>query len=100
MFFAAVDVRSVVRQQTAVTRDVVQVVGSSIRRLRLERGFTQEEFAQHARLDRSFYGRVERGTQNVALRTLCVIAAALDLHPSELLLEVTLKDCRSVKPPN
>lgn len=100
MFSVTVDVRSGLRQQIRVTRDVVQVVGSSIRRLRVERGFSQEEFAQHAHLDRSFYGRVERGTQNVALRTLCVIAAALEVSPSELLVEVTLKDCKSVKAPN
>lgn len=100
MFLTAVDVRSRLLQQIVVTRDVVEVVGSSIRRLRVQRGFSQEEFAQHAHLDRSFYGRVERGSQNIALRTLCIIAAALEVSPSELLAEVTLKDCKSLKGPN
>ena len=75
-------------QRKTVTQDVVQIVSSTIRRLRVERGFSQEEFAQHARLDRSFYGRVERGTQNIALRTLEVIAETLNVHPSEPLADV------------
>lgn len=81
-----------------MTKDVVQIVGSTIRRLREERGVSQEEFAQLAGLDRSFYGRVERGTQNIALRTLCVVATSLQVHPAELLRDIADRDCESVKP--
>lgn len=88
----AVDAAAGLRQRGAVTDDVVQIVGSSIRRLRVAQGFSQEEFAQRAHLDRSFYGRVERGTQNIALRTLCVIARALDVHPSTLLDNISPKE--------
>lgn len=88
VFSKSVDAWLSLGQRQSVTQDVVQIVSSTIRRLRVERGFSQEEFAQHARLDRSFYGRVERGTQNIALRTLEVIAETLNVHPSELLADV------------
>ena len=99
VFLKSVDARCAVRQLTAVTRDVVQVVSATIRRIRLERGFSQEAFAQHAQLDRSYYGRIERGTQNIALRTLCVIAATLRVHPSELLADLTADDYGALKVP-
>lgn len=97
VFLKSVDAVCAVRQLTTVTRDVVQVVSATIRRIRLERGFSQEAFAQHAQLDRSYYGRIERGTQNIALRTLCVIAATLRVHPSELLADLTAEDCGALK---
>jgi len=81
-----------------VERDVVQIVGSTIRRLREQRGVSQEAFAQLAELDRSFYGRIERGTQNIALKTLCVVAGALQVHPAELLCDILDSDCESLKP--
>lgn len=73
--------------------DIVRVVGSTIRRLREERGFSQEAFAQHAQLDRAFYGKIERGTQNIALTTLCAVARGLDVAPVELLRDVSTSDC-------
>lgn len=77
--------------------DVVQTVGGTIRRLRQERGYSQESFAQHAKLDRAFYGRIERGTQNVALTTLCIVADALGTSPSALLADVTAGDCARLR---
>lgn len=75
----------------------MQTVGATIRRLRLERGYSQESFAQHAKLDRAFYGRIERGTQNVALTTLCLLAAALGTSPAELVADVTAADCAHLR---
>ena len=94
MFLQSVDAMPLLRQRKEVTEDVVQIVSSTIRRLRVERGFSQEEFAQHAQLDRSFYGRVERGSQNIALRTLYAIAKTLKVHPSELLIDLDPDHCR------
>lgn len=50
------------------------------RELRLERerqGYTQEGFAHHANLDRSYYGSIERGERNITICTLCQIALKL-----------------------
>lgn len=62
-----------------------------------DRSYSQEGFAQHAQLDRAFYGRIERGTQNVALTTLCIVAGALGISPSELLADVSVADCAHLR---
>lgn len=98
MFSKPVDWNFVDRLAGDVERNVIQVVGTTIRRLRVEQGFTQEEFAQFAELDRSFYGRIERGTQNIALKTLCVVAAHLEVHPADLLRDITEADYKPLKP--
>jgi transcriptional regulator with XRE-family HTH domain len=58
--------------------------GSRVRQLRRERGWSQEEFAHRAGIDRSYMGGVERGERNVSLENICLIAAALGVPPAEL----------------
>lgn len=71
----------------------MKTVGDRIRRMREERKLSQEEFAQLAKLDRSYYGRIERGTQNLALKTQMLIAKALEVAPSVLTADLTYADC-------
>lgn len=59
-------------------------IGTAVRDLRKERGFSQEGFAVHADIDRSYYGAIERGEYNVTVDTLATIAAGLELPVSEL----------------
>jgi transcriptional regulator with XRE-family HTH domain len=68
-------------------------VAEKIRARRRALGFTQESFALHARLARSYYGRIEQGSQNMALKTLFLVAAHLNVKPAELLSDVTVDDC-------
>ncbi len=68
--------------------EVLASFGRRIRKLRKERGFSQERFAAASGLDRSYYGGVERGERNVSLENIAAIARALDapireLFPSE-----------------
>ena len=72
-------------------------VGKTIRTLRKNITSSQEKFAYQAGLDRSIYGRVERGRQNIALSTLCTIAEALGVHPSELLRDIDVSDRSSLE---
>jgi len=60
--------------------------GQRIRALRQARGFSQERFAYHSDLDRSYVGGVERGQRNVSLDNIAVLARALDLPVYELFL--------------
>ncbi len=60
-------------------------VGVRIRDRRKAIGLSQEDFAREAGLARSFYGRVERGSQNISLDTLARIAVALQADLGELL---------------
>ncbi len=60
-------------------------LGRTIRRLRNERGYSQEAFANAVGLHRTYMGGVERGERNVGVRNLARIAGALDLPLSKLL---------------
>jgi len=71
----------------------LKMVGGRIRRMRQERRLSQEKFAQLAKLDRSYYGRIERGAQNLALTNICLIAKALQVAPSVLLADISIADC-------
>jgi len=55
----------------------LQQLGQRIRTLRQSAGYTQEEFAYKAGLDRSYYGAVERGERNLSVLNLLKIAQAL-----------------------
>lgn len=67
-----------------------QALGRAIREVRVERGFTQESFATHAGMDRSYYGAIERGEFNVTLSTIYKIADGLGVGAGELLDRVRL----------
>ncbi len=60
-------------------------LGTTIRARRAELGLSQEELAHAAGVDRSYMGGLERGEHNLTVITLCRIAAAVDLCPSDLL---------------
>lgn len=59
--------------------------GRHVRRLREAAGHTQEAFARRVKLDRAYYGRVERGRANVTLATIETVAKGLGVEPWELL---------------
>ncbi|WP_152950436.1 helix-turn-helix domain-containing protein [Brevundimonas sp. Bb-A] len=65
--------------------DVVAHLGKRVRHLRTIAGVSQEELAFRAGMKRSYLSDLERGTRNPTIRALGRIAAALDVHPVELL---------------
>ncbi len=56
-----------------------------MRSLRLEQGYSQEELAARAGLDRSQYGAIERGEFKASMGIIWRIASGLDVKLSELL---------------
>lgn len=64
--------------------DVRKTIGWNLRRLRVDKGLSQERLALEAGIDRSYVGRVERGMENVTVSTLEAISLTLDVHVSEL----------------
>jgi transcriptional regulator with XRE-family HTH domain len=66
------------------TRSVKARFGSTVRKLREERGYSQEQLAEHAGVHRNYVGGVERGERNVALENIIKLAKALSVPPSEL----------------
>ena len=53
--------------------------------MRKLKGFSQEEFAAEASLGRTYYGRIERGEQNISIQNLIQIALTLQVELAELL---------------
>lgn len=58
--------------------------GKQVRKLREERGHSQEELADLCELDRTYIGGVERGERNVSLVNIVRIASGLKVEPVEL----------------
>jgi len=63
------------------------IIGWNLRRLRVERGLSQERLALAAGIDRAYVGRVERGSENVTITTLEAMANALSVPVATLLIE-------------
>lgn len=59
-------------------------LGQRIKRLRKEKGMTQEDLAFKVDVDRSYMGFVERGEKNPTLDKLIKIAQSLNISLPEL----------------
>ena len=68
-------------------RPEVIAVGVVIRRLRKERGLSQEDVAFESGVDRSFLSHIERGLQQPSISILFRIAEALGTPASAILAE-------------
>jgi len=62
--------------------------GKTVRKLRMERGISQEVFAELCELHRTYISDIELGKRNVSLENIARIANALNITISELFLEV------------
>lgn len=61
-----------------------KIVAANVRRLRLERGFTQEQLAHECELDLTYVGGIERGRRNPSVKVLGRIAKVLRIEPAHL----------------
>ncbi|ETA72693.1 MULTISPECIES: helix-turn-helix domain-containing protein [Mesorhizobium] len=67
--------------------NVRKIIGWNLRKLRAEQGLSQERLALAAEIDRSYVGRIERGSENVTIDTLEALAKALGVPAAALLTE-------------
>ena len=68
--------------------DVRKQFGQILKRMRAERGLTQEELAFRAGMNVTYLSDIERGESSPSLVMLADIACALDVQLSELLRDV------------
>ncbi|WP_417707213.1 helix-turn-helix domain-containing protein [Rheinheimera aquimaris] len=59
--------------------------GERVRKLRKEKGLSQEALADLAGIERSYMGHIERGDQNITLVKIFQIAEALEMSPGYLI---------------
>ncbi|MEQ8639725.1 MAG: helix-turn-helix transcriptional regulator [Alphaproteobacteria bacterium] len=69
--------------------DIRRTVGLNLKRLRQERGLSQEVFAFECGLHRTYISGVERGVRNPTVVVLQKIADALGVSIAELVEDVT-----------
>jgi transcriptional regulator with XRE-family HTH domain len=62
-------------------------LGRTIKRLRVQRGLSQEELAHRSGMDRTWVGGIERGEKNPSFEKLVHLASALDVRVSDLVSE-------------
>jgi transcriptional regulator with XRE-family HTH domain len=62
-----------------------RTVAQNVRRLRKQRGLTQEELADLAGLNRNYVGMVEREEHSPTVDTLEALSRALRVEPDEFL---------------
>ncbi|WP_430441345.1 helix-turn-helix domain-containing protein [Shinella sp.] len=61
------------------------VFAANLRKLRLERGLSQEELGHQANMHRTYVSSLERCEYSVSIDALADLATALGVKPSELL---------------
>ncbi|NKB59585.1 MAG: helix-turn-helix domain-containing protein [Alphaproteobacteria bacterium] len=64
--------------------DIRKQVGINLRRLRLEKGWSQEDMAFESGLHRTYVSGIERGVRNPTLLILEKLATTLGVAPAEL----------------
>lgn len=67
-------------------KDILIKFGKGVRKLRKEKGFSQEELAHKAQLHRTYIGMIERAEKNITLINIEKIANALETKIAKLFL--------------
>lgn len=68
--------------------DIRKALGIRIRELRSQTGLSQEKFALHIGMDRTYYASVEAGKRNISICNIKKIADGLGVSLSELFKHV------------
>lgn len=65
--------------------DMRKLVGRNVRAARVDRGMTQEQFAEVSGFSQQYISDLERGRRNPTIVSLHELAQALDVTPVQLL---------------
>lgn len=68
--------------------DMRRLVGLNFAKLRKDKGFTQERFAEASGFTQQYVSDLERGRRNPTVVTLFHLASALGVMPADLVAEL------------
>jgi transcriptional regulator with XRE-family HTH domain len=68
--------------------DLRQIFAANLRRIRHERGFSQEELAYEAEVNRTYMSKLEKGASYPGLEIIGKLAKVLEVEAFELLRPV------------
>jgi transcriptional regulator with XRE-family HTH domain len=64
--------------------DIRRQLGRNVQRLRADKGWSQEAFADEAGLHPTYVSGIERGVRNPTITIIAKLASALGVQPGEL----------------
>jgi transcriptional regulator with XRE-family HTH domain len=65
--------------------DIRQRLGANVRKLRLAKGWSQEDYADRANIHRTYVSDIERGSRNPTATVIEKLAKPLGVAPGRLL---------------
>lgn len=68
--------------------DIRKKFGKQVRKLRLEKGLSQEALAHEADLDRTYIPSIEKGERNISISVIEKIAKALKTKIADIFNEI------------
>ncbi len=77
--------------RSAKDKQLLLEIGDNIRKIRKQRGYSQEEFADIAGFSRSYYTEIETGKRNISVLNLIKIIEALNVDPNEIINSLKAK---------
>ena len=77
--------RQIGANRNAKDRKYLQRIGDNIRKVRNERGYSQEAFADIAGFSRSYYTEIETGKRNISVLNFIKIIKALNVDPDKII---------------
>jgi len=78
--------------------DMRRLVGENVRRIRQDRGLTQEQFAVQSGFSQQYLSGLERGRRNPTVVTLFELASALSVTPVDLLAPIEGMNAATPRP--
>ena len=72
--------------------DLREVFATNLRRLRHQKGMSQDDLAYEAEVSRSYLSQLEKGTYFASLKIVGRLAEALGVEPAQLLTLHVAKD--------
>lgn len=67
--------------------DIIRVFGNNLRRYRVEKGISQEKFAEISGLHRTYISAIERYRRSISLENVQRIADALEVETFRLFID-------------